>query len=247
MRSYVNDKRVNQKKARHVLGTTVSMSLILMLILTTVIVVTYPLVSASAASGNLQLYITIGLGLLATIVGLRSGSRIRDIPVPHEALNNGLRGISNESVIYHYFLPAEHVLITPNGVYSLTTREQKTNIIFDGKEQQINDSFTEKLSRTLTWNAIGHPLIDTAVEADRLAEWVNEHLPKEEISVQPALVFINADAEIEVQGDTSVPVLRADKRKPSLKAYIKEQEQTSTTNISSDLVETINATLQIEP
>lgn len=76
--------------------------------------------------------------------------------------------------------------------------------------------------RTLTQQRIGNPIAQAQRDAAAIQAWLNDRLGVE-ANVRPAIVFTNPQAEVKINGDPTIPILRADKRKPSLKAYVKER------------------------
>src|SRR5215467_8785152 len=72
------------------------------------------------------------IGLTTTVISVRLTNEFVRLPHPDEAIDEGLDGIDPRSVLYHYTLPVKHVLVAPQGVYSLTTRFQETRYTIEG-------------------------------------------------------------------------------------------------------------------
>ena len=75
------------------------------------------------------------IAFILTIVSVRMTNLWARTPRPEDAIEEGLKGLSNKSVLYNYYhFPARHVLICPQGVFAIATRwhDQKF-IIKDGK------------------------------------------------------------------------------------------------------------------
>ncbi|NJL93399.1 MAG: hypothetical protein HC915_06545, partial [Anaerolineae bacterium] len=52
-------------------------------------------------------------------------------PHPWDALQDGLKGVSGDLVLYNFLLPAPHVLVAPSGIYAIETR-------FQDRPQQVS-------------------------------------------------------------------------------------------------------------
>lgn len=53
------------------------------------------------------------IGLVTTLLSVRLTNEWVRVPRPEEALVEGLAGINRRSVLFNYFPPANHILITP--------------------------------------------------------------------------------------------------------------------------------------
>lgn len=217
MRVYTNERRMKRRRAQRFIGVFANTALLLIGLFAVMLVVTTIIAPSIASSPAL----IIAIGLLSTLIGLQAGNEISRMGAPHEAINDGLKGLGADTTLYHYYLPADHVLVTPQTVYALTVRPQQTSISFDGNRITVHDAIHRRLLRTLTQQRIGHPVAEAQRDAASVQEWLKHQL-RAGVVVQPVLVFTNPQAKIEIDGSADVPILRAEKRKPSLKAFIKE-------------------------
>jgi len=218
MRVYTNERHVKQSRIMRFVAVFANTALLLIGLFAIMLVVTTVIAPDIARSPVLL----IAIGLLSTLIGLQAGNELSGMSKPHEALNDGLKGLGADAALYHYYLPANHVLVTPQAVYSLTVRPQKTSITFDGDAATIHDPARKRFMRTLTQQRIGNPIAQAQRDAAAIQAWLNDRLGVE-ANVRPAIVFTNPQAEVKINGDPTIPILRADKRKPSLKAYVKER------------------------
>src|SRR5690554_5817915 len=70
--------------------------------------------------------LVLPIGVLASLFSVRMTNLWIRQPRPESAIREGLKGLSNKSVLYNYYhLPARHVLICPQGVFAITTRFQE--------------------------------------------------------------------------------------------------------------------------
>lgn len=170
--------------------------------------------------------IVMPLGLTTTIISVRLTNEFVRLPHPEEAINDGLDGIDPRSILYHYVLPVKHVLVAPQGIYSLTTRFQETRYSVEG-EKWINWKGRGPLAPLflfLRQEALGDPFKDARRDAETIQALVDEALPDAQIKVQPVVVFTSAKAKVEVT-DPALPVVYADRKtKPSLKGLLRKEK-----------------------
>ena len=136
-------------------------------------------------------------------------------PRPDQVIETALKGFDDRYHLYSWSLPAPLVLLSPQGVYSFVTRDQAGEITVNGS--QWRSKFT--IGRALlafAQEGLGNPSSEALEGASRLASWIKTELPDVAIEVQPAVVFINAKAQLQVDEPT-VPVMDA----ASLKKWLR--------------------------
>lgn len=170
------------------------------------------------------------LGLTTTIISVRLTNEYVRLPHPDESIDDGLDGIDPRSVLYHYVLPVKHVLIAPQGIYSLTTRFQETRYTIEG-DKWLNWKARGPLAPIMLFlrqEALGDPFKEATKDAETIQEMVDKALPGAQIKVQPVVVFTSAKATLELN-EPALPVVYADrKKKPSLKALLRKDKAEST-------------------
>jgi len=162
------------------------------------------------------------IAFILTIVSVRMTNLWARSPRPEEAIADGLKGLSNKSVLYNYYhFPARHVLICPQGVYAIVTRwhDQKFTITDDKFVTRKNP--ISKFFSALRFDGVGKPFRDADYAQDRLKRMLEDIAP--DVEVQTLIVFVDPKAELEIEGNLKTPVLYADsKRKPNLKSYLRD-------------------------
>ncbi len=140
-------------------------------------------------------------------------------PRPEAALQAGLKGISNKSVLYNYiFQPARHVLFTPQGVFAITTRFQDGSFTVEGDKWASNKRGTARLMTLLRMDSIGNPNADALKAQAKVEELLRDIAP--DVPVQPVIVFVDPKAQFTAT-DPTIPVLHAVNRElPNLKDYL---------------------------
>ncbi|MFO7323976.1 MAG: nuclease-related domain-containing protein [Chloroflexota bacterium] len=171
--------------------------------------------------------IVVVIAFISTVASVRMTNLWIRQPRPETALREGLKGLSNKSVLYNYYhLPARHVLIAPQGVFVFTTRWQDGRFSVKGDDWQTHKSFISRLFTAFRFDSIGNP----TDEAIRNSEYVRKLLEPiaPDVPVQPVIVFTDPRAHITIESPT-VPVLRAqDKLDPSLKDYMRQVDRQPT-------------------
>ncbi|MFZ4816370.1 MAG: nuclease-related domain-containing protein [Phototrophicaceae bacterium] len=160
----------------------------------------------------------VGL-LLALFAVYMTNLWIRE-PRPEQAIREGLKGISNKTVLYHYYhTPAKHLLITPQGIFVLVVRFQTGMIEVKHDRWRLRRGIFERLSGLFRLDGLGDPV----GEAKRGVEYIQRILkpiaPNAE--VQAVIILTDPRAEVTIE-ESSLPILYADEKgKPSLKNYLR--------------------------
>jgi hypothetical protein len=151
-----------------------------------------------------------------------SNAWIRE-PVPWKALPEGLKGISTDSVLYHYIFPAQHLLVTTNGVFALYPIVFDRAIVVEDNNFSIAGGFGGVLLSFLRQENLGNPIRDIQKQAEATQNIIDDVLGETDIVIQPVIVFTHPNANVTLKGDEGeVPVTFAlAKQSPTLKEYIK--------------------------
>lgn len=161
-------------------------------------------------------------------------------PLPHDVLDQGLKGFPADSALYHYRLPVPHVLIAPAGVFTLTVKPQTIGVHVEKDGwRQAGTPIGNVLSAIYRQDSIGNPGRLAARQAQKLQTWLDKHLPDNEVAVQPIVVFTSPQAALNVEQQSEPPTFYADKRKPSLKTAIRAMPKANT--LSPEQISTLEA------
>jgi hypothetical protein len=182
-------------------------------------------------------FATLIVGFLLSNIGIAYSNRWVRPPRPDEALDAGLKGLDDRHVLYHYRLPAQHVLVAPSGVYVLLPKRQGGAITYtDGKWRHTGRN---RLLAYFGQEGLGNPLTDLASETNALSKFFEKHLPETSIPVKGIVVFTDIGAV--VQADSApLPVLHT----KLLKDYIRRQAKGPT--LSRMMLGQLNRLLKIE-
>jgi len=219
MRIEINSRRVQRNRRL----ATITFLLTLGVLVGGFIVINLPLFTGEAPNSILLLLQTLLLPLafILTVTSVRLTNNWARQPYPNLAINEGLKGVSKKSVVYHYHhSPAEHILIAPQGVFAIVTRWHSGEHSNEGSNWSTKRGFLGRFASLIRMDGIGNPTED----AQRAAQHAEKLLQKvdADVEVQPLIVFLDPKAELEIE-DPDVPVLYADdKSEPSLSDYMRE-------------------------
>lgn len=182
-------------------------------------------------------FVTLIIGFILSQVGNYNLLRWGRKPRADSVLDAALKGLERKWRIYHYYLPASHVLVGPGGLYVFLVKPQA------GKISVTEARWRQKLSvgRAIFFfgeESLGNPAADLDVEMRRLARFINDKRPDlSQVSLRGAVIFSNEGVELTLNEPT-VTVLTPAK----LKAYVRATSGAGEKHLSS---EQRNALLEI--
>lgn len=165
-------------------------------------------------------YLTLPIGMILANIGIYLANRYLRPPRPDQALDQALKGLSDRYTIYHYMLPADHVLISPHGIYPLIVRFQAGTFINEGERWQQRQGCWGRVLRLFGQEGIGNPTQEARAEVEALRRYLAEHAPGLDVPIEPIIVFTHPQAEITITSP-AVPVVLAKK----LKVYLRSVER----------------------
>lgn len=223
MRIYTNKKRAKQHQRRKYISLLANTAVLLMVLFAILLMLLFQLLPALATSPALLIL----MGILSAAIGLLAGNRLSNLPAPQNEIERELKGLDNSFTLLHYFLPADHVLIAPSGIYTLTPISHHGSITLDDTTVRHQRTALQRFLDILTQTGIGQPLKHTTQTTERTQQVIQNYLESAELEITPLIVFTNND--IDVTSDTSTfTTLFVGNRKPSLKSFLRTQPANST-------------------
>ena len=186
--------------------------------------------------------ILIIVAFVVTMISVRMTNLWMREPRPEVIMKEGLKGLSNNSVLYHYYhKPAQHVLIAPQGVFALTTRFQNGNFSVNGDDWKTHRSAVSRITSLFRFEDIGNPSEEAVKNAKHVETLLASIAPG--VKVQPVVVFTDPRANITIENST-VPVLfGSEKREPNLTTFMREVRKTQSTakTLTADQIKAFEA------
>ena len=158
------------------------------------------------------------IGWLLSQIGLYLAHRYLRKPRPDEVLDEALRKVARQGRMYHYLLPAPHVLLTPAGPMVFVSKYQTGRICADGDRwQQRGVGIFRKF---FSQESLGNPTKEAERYVKGLAGYIDRHAPDvEEVPIGAIIVFTSKNiAELDVE-KSSIPAMHYTK----LRGYLKQQ------------------------
>lgn len=160
--------------------------------------------------------LTIGWGL--SQVGLYLQHRYLREPRADEVLDDALKHVARDGRLYHFALPAPHVLLLPTGVIILHTKYQKGQIYADG------DDWSQKgvgMRKYFGQEGLGNPTKEAEKLISSMANYIRKNAPEiEEVPMAPIIVFTSKDIESLDVKKSSIPAMHSSK----LKGFLRQQK-----------------------
>lgn len=167
-------------------------------------------------------WLTLVIGILLWQVSLNFSHRYVRSPRPDEELDEALKGTSYKSILYHYALPANHVLLTRAGPILFIIKPQTGKIAVEG-EHGDRWKLSGSLYRRIfgQQQALGNPTREAVGEVTALVNFIKEKAPElEELPVGAIIVFTAPQAMVTLDIDASrIPALHIDE----LKKFVNRQ------------------------
>jgi hypothetical protein len=146
-----------------------------------------------------HLWISLGclvIALVGSTVGFAYMNRWVRQPRADQALDQGLKGFDDHFHLYHYLLPAPHVLLSPAGLFVLTPMGQ------DGVIRYVEGQFHRRFSpgralRFLSEEGLGRPFAEGDSQVGSLRQFLLQH-GIAGVDIQNVIVFYHPRVQIEV-------------------------------------------------
>lgn len=183
--------------------------------------------------------IALLVGFLLSQMGIYLTNRWGRKPRPDEMLDAALKGLNKQYTIYHYVLPAAHVLIGPAGIWVLIPKHQRGTITYSkNRWRQRGGGLLFAYLKMFAQEGLGRPDLEIDAETEGMQKFLKKQLPEMELPpIQAALVFFHPDVELQVD-EAPVPALHAKKLKDFIRKMSKER------SLSPEVVETVQNAIE---
>ncbi|HET7091201.1 MAG TPA: nuclease-related domain-containing protein [Anaerolineae bacterium] len=155
------------------------------------------------------------LGILLSQFGGMYMRRFDRGELPHLTLAKALKGFDDRYTLVNYAAPASHVLLTADAVYVLVPKAQAGRISFKNGRWK-NPTGIRRIFTWMSEEGLGNPTREAHAEAARLQRFLARQMPDTPVEVQPIVVFLHPNAELDIS-DSPVPAVHVKKLKDLLR------------------------------
>ncbi len=142
-------------------------------------------------------FVCLLLGLLVSSVGTMNMNRWVREPRADQALAAGLKGFDDRYLLYNYYLPAPHVLLSPVGLYVLTAMGQDGTIRYEGGKFRREFS-ARRLLFFMADEGLGRPFGEADAQVQALRKFLDQNGAGEGVEIQNVMVFYHPRAELNI-------------------------------------------------
>ncbi len=168
-------------------------------------------------------YVSLITGTIVSTIGGRLAERWIIEPRDDQRLTKTLKGLDKRYRLVNYYTPADHVLLTPIGLYVIIMKDATGTISFEGQR------WTQPFSLLRAWRdwrhgGLGDPTAEANTQIKKLQAWLKlppQPLPRPtedgqaDAPIKPLVLFSKPEAELEIaEGYDYIMPLK------NLKAYL---------------------------
>jgi hypothetical protein len=189
MKNVVNESRVTRGARVGKIATFGGLGFLVVGLIISVTMQTSPLLLLS--------FVCLLLGLLVSSVGTMNMNRWVREPRADQALAAGLKGFDDRYVLYSYFLPAPHVLLSPAGLYTLTAMGQDGTIRYEGGKLR-RDFSAKRILLFMADEGLGRPFGEADAQVQALRKFLDENGAGEGVEIQNVMVFYHPRVQLNI-------------------------------------------------
>lgn len=162
--------------------------------------------------------LALPIGWLMSQVGLYLAHRYMRNPRPDEVLDQAIRKAARQGRMYHFLLPASHVLLTPAGPIVFVLKYQVGRISVEGDRWRQRG--VSILRRFFSQESLGNPTKEAEREVRALAAYISREAPQvEEVPIGAIIVFTSKNiADLDLHA-SAIPAMHYTK----LRGYLRQQ------------------------
>jgi hypothetical protein len=162
----------------------------------------------------------LALGFVSAILSSHLANHWIKEPRADQTLTQLLKKFGNDYLLFNYTGPVSHVLLAPDGLYSIVVKNHPGQITVDGS----------KFSRKFSWGRVfrffadeglGAPILEAEKAASKLKKFLGKTLNPEEIPpIKPLVLFTHKEVEL-LKNSPDAPVLTS----AEFKLFLREQSK----------------------
>lgn len=176
--------------------------------------------STSRADLTNYSFLAMVVGLILSQVGVYFANRWGKSPRVDERISQGLKGLDDRYVLYHYTAPVPHLLTGPSGIWVITPQYQGGTITYEkNRYKQQGVGF---LSRIIGQEGVARPDMEAKSYQEDMQKFLKKSMTDEKMpEIYPVIVFTSPKASVQAS-EAPVPTLHVDKLKDFVRRKAKE-------------------------
>lgn len=143
-------------------------------------------------------------GFGVALVGIYYANRWVRKPRPEDVLNDSLKGLADTYRLYHYLLPADHVLLTPSGVIVIETVALEGEFTYQAGRWQERFNLGRAL-RFIVEEKLGDPIRTARQNARSVEQLLANAVAGVSVPVAAMVVFTHPNVRL-ILDNTPIPV-----------------------------------------
>ncbi|KAA3658546.1 MAG: NERD domain-containing protein [Chloroflexi bacterium] len=163
--------------------------------------------------------VALGFGWIASQVGIYLAHRYVRDPRPDEVIDKALGKVTRKGRLYHYLLPASHVLLMETGIIILISKFQ------GGKISVENDKWKQSgmgMRKFFGQENLGNPTREAEDNIKALANYISNNAPEvEEVPIGALIVFTAVDPKELTISESRFPAMHHSK----VKSYLRRKRR----------------------
>lgn len=162
------------------------------------------------------------VGIILSQIGVYHANKYVRRPRADEVLDAGLKGLGKHYRFYHFLLPAEHLLVCPQGVLVFRPKGTDGRVTYDGRWRQ-NFSLL-RLFQGLSRDRLGNPMAEVELEMRKVQDVLAKGgLEPESVPVHGFVVFTDPRLGLELSEEPPHPTYPVKRFKEGIRRWLKEQ------------------------
>ena len=163
--------------------------------------------------------VALGFGWIMSQVGIYLAHRYVRDPRPDEIVDKALGKVTRKGRLYHYLLPASHVLLMETGIIILIAKYQ------GGKISVVNDKWKQAglgMRKIFGQENLGNPTREAEDSIKAMAAYISNHAPEvEEVPIGALIVFTSVELKDLDISESRFPAMHHSK----VKSYLRRKRR----------------------
>ena len=158
-------------------------------------------------------------GWIVSQIGIHLSHRYARSPRPDEILDDAVKGVARDGRMYHFLLPAPHVLLTRSGPIVFVLKFQTGEIsVTEDKWKQKGIGFR----RFFGQEGLGNPAKEAETMIESLANYIRKYAPDvEELDIGAMIVFTSKNIKSLDVKNSTIPAMHYSK----VKGFLRHKSQ----------------------